>query len=58
MLMYEYTYFFKNKFSSLLAKLIVPIYCNVTLCFWYNKYTRKKSGVFAEPVGALWKTLS
>lgn len=56
--MYEYTYFFKNKFSSLLAKLIVPIYCNVTLCFWYNKYTRKKSGVFAEPVGALWKTLS
>lgn len=56
--MYEYNSlgFFFNKFSYVLAKRVVPIYCNVTfiVCFWYSKYTEKKCGVLTEPVDAEW----
>lgn len=48
--------FFLNKFSSVLAKCLVPIYCNVTfmVCFCYSKYTEKCGVLTTEPVDAEW----
>lgn len=63
MLMYEYTslfVFFLNKFSSVLAKCVVPIYCNVILWFAFDIVSILVSVVFSQNLLMQngWKTLS